>query len=154
MPDHRFVKPVTCYYDGLLVYALTQQTRSNIDWYDYTRAQNVDFNEPLPEITPLTGLIAVKYEREQFWGEFKGRLVAEQDRVSTSFDESTTPGFNVFDLMAGYSPIKSIDLSFALKNIFDVNYFEHLSRPYKNLGEQGMFYEPGRSFRVGLKLRF
>ena len=61
----------------------------------YTRAQNVDFNEPLPEITPLTGLIAVRYEKEKFWGEFKGRLVAKQDRVSTSFDESKTPGFKL-----------------------------------------------------------
>jgi iron complex outermembrane receptor protein len=120
----------------------------------YTRAQNVDFNEPLPEITPFTGLLAVKYDKELYWVEFKGRLVAEQDRISASFDETETPGFNVFDLMAGYSPIKKIDLSFTLKNIFNVNYYEHLSRPYKNLGEQGMLYEPGRSFRVGLKVNF
>ncbi|MCK5702807.1 MAG: TonB-dependent receptor, partial [Cyclobacteriaceae bacterium] len=120
----------------------------------YTHAQNEDFNEPLAEIPPLTGLISIKYEKEKYWTEFKGRFVAEQDRVSESFNESETPGFNVFDLMAGYSPIKNIDINFALKNIFNANYYEHLSRPYQNQSETGMFYEPGRSFRIGLKLRF
>lgn len=120
----------------------------------YTMAQNIDFNEPLPQITPLTGLLAIKFEKETYWAEFSGRFVADQNRVSESFDESATPGFNVFDLMAGYAPTDKIALSFALKNIFDVNYFEHLSRPYKNQSETGMFYEPGRSFRVGLKLSF
>ncbi len=120
----------------------------------YTHAQNIDFNEPLAEIPPLTGLISIKYEKEKYWAEFKGRLVAEQDRVAESFNESTTPGFNVFDLIAGYSPVKNLDISFALKNMFNANYFEHLSRPYINQSETGMFYEPGRSFRIGLKVQF
>ena len=96
----------------------------------------------------------MKYEKKKYWAEFKGRIVAKQDKVSESFDESESPGFNVFDLMAGYSPIKNIDISIALKNMFNANYYEHLSRPYKNLSESGMFYEPGRSFRVGVKLSF
>ncbi len=120
----------------------------------YTHAQNVDFDEPLAEIPPLTGLLSIKYEKEKYWTEFKGRFVAEQDRVSESFNESETPGFNVFDLMAGYSPIKNIDINFALKNMLNTNYFEHLSRPYQNQSETGMFYEPGRSLRIGLKLQF
>lgn len=140
-------------FDAELGYNFTKAFSGLIGGF-YTHAQNEDFDEPLSEIPPLTGLFSVKYEKPKYWAEFKGRLVAEQDRVSTSFNESSTPGFSVFDLMAGYSPTKNIDINFALKNMFNVNYYEHLSRPYKNLSENGMFYEPGRSFRIGLKVRF
>lgn len=140
-------------FDAEIGYNFTTAFSAMIGAY-YTMAQNVDFDEPLPEIPPLTGLFSLKYEKPKYWGEFKGRMVAEQDRVSESFDETASPGFSVYDLMAGYSPTKNIDLTFALKNMFNANYFEHLSRPYKNQSENGMFYEPGRSFRIGLKLRF
>ena len=140
-------------FDAEIGYNFTDAFSAMIGAY-YTLAENVDFDEPLPEIPPLTGLFSLKYEKPDYWGEFKGRIVAAQERVSESFNESTSPGFSVFDLVAGYSPIKNIDLTFALKNMFNANYYEHLSRPYKNQSENGMFYEPGRSFRVGLKLRF
>lgn len=140
-------------FDIELGYYFTEDFSGMIGAF-YTHAQNVDFNEPLAEIPPFTGLISIKYGKERYWAEFKGRFVAEQDRVSESFNESETPGFNVFNLMAGYSPINNLDINFALKNILNANYYEHLSRPYQNQSESGMFYEPGRSFRVGLKLRF
>ncbi len=140
-------------FDVEIGYQFTEDFSGRIGSY-FTRAQNVDFKEPLPEIPPLAGLFALKYERQKYWAEFKGRLVAKQDRVAASFNETASPGFNVFDLMAGYSPTKNIDISLALKNIFNANYYEHLSRPYKNLSETGMLYEPGRSLRIGLIVRF
>lgn len=140
-------------FDMELGYSFTKDFSGLLGAF-YTYAQNEDFNEPLPEIPPLTGLISIKYEKEKYWAEFKGRFVAEQDRVSESFDESETPGFKVFDLMAGYSPVKNIDINFALKNMFNANYYEHLSRANQNPIETLMLYEPGRSFRVGLKFRF
>jgi len=140
-------------FDILLGYQFTSDLSGSMGSY-YTRAQNVDFDEPLPEIPPLTGLFSIKYDKEKYWGEFKGRLVANQDLVAESFDEAKSPGFNVFDIMAGYTPIKNIEINFTLKNMFNANYYEHLSRPYNNLSETGMFYEPGRSLRIGLKVRF
>ncbi len=120
----------------------------------YTRAQNVDFDEPLPEITPLTGLFSLSFEKEKYFIEWNGRVVAKQDRVAASFDESPSPGFQVWDLTGGYSPFRYITLTLAIRNIFNANYYEHLSRPYKNLAEKDMFYEPGRQFKLGLKLQF
>jgi len=140
-------------FDAEIGYNISKELSTTLGAF-YTQAENIDFGEPLPQITPLTGLVAVKFKKETYWTEVSGRFVADQNRVSASFDESKTPGFNVFDLMAGYSPTSTILVSFALKNIFDANYFEHLSRPYKNQSETGMFYEPGRSFRVGLKVQF
>jgi iron complex outermembrane receptor protein len=120
----------------------------------YTRAQNVDFNEPLPEIPPFAGIFSLLFKKQKVWTEFKGRIAASQEKVSESFNESETPGFEVFDLLAAYTPWKNITFSLQLKNIFNENYYEHLSRSYKNHSEQMMFYEPGRQFRIGLKLNF
>ena len=140
-------------FDMEIGYNFTKAFSGSIGSY-YTNAENVDFDEPLSEIPPLTGIVAFKYAKEKYWTEFRGRLVAKQDRVATSFDEATSPGFNVFDLMGGYSPMKNIAINLALKNIFNANYYEHLSRPYNNQRETGMFYEPGRSFRIGLTVKF
>ena len=140
-------------FDMEIGYNFTEALSGTIGSY-YTRAENVDFNEPLSEIPPLTGIFSIKYKKEKYWTEFRGRLVAEQNRVAESFDESTSPGFSVFDLMAGYSPIKNIDINLALKNLLNANYYEHLSRPFDNQSETGMLYEPGRSFRIGLTVRF
>ncbi len=120
----------------------------------YTRAQNVDFNEPLPEITPLTGLFSLSFEKENYYIEWRGRIVAKQDKISESFDETETPGFQVWNLTAGYTPVKLLTFTLAVRNIFNANYYEHLSRPYKNLTEQNMFYEPGRQLKIGVKLSF
>ncbi len=140
-------------FDMEIGYKFTAAFSGKIGSY-YTYAENVDFDEPLSEIPPLTGIISLKYTKEKYWAEFRGRLVAEQDRVATSFDEATSPGFSVFDLMASYSPVKNIDINLALKNILNSNYYEHLSRSYNNQSETGMFYEPGRSLRIGLTIRF
>jgi iron complex outermembrane receptor protein len=140
-------------FDVGVGYSFTKSLSMNVGAY-YTYAQNMDFDEPLPEIPPLTGLVSIRFNKPSYWLEFKGRFVAEQSRVAESFDESASPGFNVFDLMAAYTPVKSLDINFALRNIFDTNYFEHLSRPYKNQTEKSMLYEPGRSFRIGLRYRF
>ncbi|MDZ7607681.1 MAG: TonB-dependent receptor [Cyclobacteriaceae bacterium] len=120
----------------------------------YTRAQNRQFDEPLAQITPFTGLLSASFTKEKYWMEFKGRLVADQERVAASFDEDTTPGFGVYDFMAGYRPFHSLDITLTFKNLFDNNYYEHLSWPYNNQPEQSQLYEPGRSMRIGAKFRF
>ena len=140
-------------FDAEIGFNLTNELSMLLGGY-YTFAHNDDFDEPLPEIPPLTGLASIRYSKSNHWVEFKGRIVAEQARVAESFDEQSTPGFSVFDLMGGYTVSKNFDVTLALKNIFNANYFEHLSRPYRNQSETGMFYEPGRSVRIGLKMRF
>jgi iron complex outermembrane receptor protein len=140
-------------FDAELTYKLTEAFLANVGGY-FTHAQNVDFDEPLAEIPPLTGLAAIRYEKQGVRVEFAGRFVAKQARVAPSFDESETPGFNVFDFTITYKPLKNLNTSLALRNIFDANYYEHLSRPYKNQSEGGMFYEPGRSLRVGIGYKF
>ena len=119
----------------------------------YTYAQNVTWDEPFSEITPFTVNTALTYNTKKINARLNGRIVAEQDRVSTTFNESTTPRFSVFDFYITYSPWKMLDINFAVTNIFDKNYVEHLSRAYKAMDTQSLYWEPGRSFNIGLKLK-
>jgi len=120
----------------------------------YTYGQNVSWDEPLAEITPLTFQTALAYHAELFNAEIHGRIVDEQDRVAASFNESRTPGFAVFDFYADYKAFGVLDIMFSVRNIFDKNYVEHLSRAYKGMDIQSLYFEPGRSFNIGLKYSF
>ncbi len=120
----------------------------------YTYGQNVSWDEPLAEITPLTFQTALAYHAELFNAEIHGRIVDDQDRVAASFDESRTPGFAVFDFYADYKAFGALNIMFSVRNIFDKNYVEHLSRAYKGMDIQSLYFESGRSFNIGLKYSF
>ncbi|HHE65459.1 MAG TPA: TonB-dependent receptor, partial [Bacteroidetes bacterium] len=92
----------------------------------YTYGQNKDFDEPLPQINPLTAHLSLKYEKEKYWINFKSRLVDEQTRIAESFKEEETPGFATFDISAGFKPFKRFTVGGAILNIFDKAYYEHL----------------------------
>lgn len=120
----------------------------------FTHAQNLDWNEPLAEVSPLEATLGVRYERESWWADVRGRFVDNQDRISTIFNETTTPGFSVFDFRAGVEPLKGVSLGAAVQNIFNRQYREHLNRAYRNLPTQGVIYEPGRNFTLFAKYSF
>ncbi len=120
----------------------------------YTYAQNITLDEPLPEIPPFTVNAGLKYSTSNFNAQLNARMASEQNRISETFNESATPGFSVFDLFVSYKPWKFMEVNAAVTNIFDVNYVEHLSRPYKNMDISSLYYEPGRSFNIGIKFLF
>jgi iron complex outermembrane receptor protein len=74
--------------------------------------------------------------------------------LQESFGESVSEAFNVLDMSIFFKPIDQITFGFAVDNILDENYYEHTGRPYKNLDESSLFYEPGRNFKLSLKFRF
>lgn len=120
----------------------------------YTHAHNQDWDEPLAQITPLEGSLGIKYQRERWWTDLRSRFVAEQNRVSPTFGETTTPGFQTYDLRMGAEVLPGLNLGFSILNILDANYYEHLSWAYRNMPEQGILYEPGRNFALLLKYDF
>ncbi len=120
----------------------------------YTRAQNLDWDEPLAEIPPLEGIAGLKYERARWWVDGRGRFVDQQDRTAASFAETTTPGFSVFDLRAGWKPTGALTLGLAVRNLFDRHYYEHLNRSFVNMPESGVLFEPGRNVSLFARLSF
>lgn len=122
----------------------------------YTWAKNADWNEPLPEIPPLQGELALRYTHRSgnYWGEVNGRLAAKQDRIAASFGETATPGFTVYNFLSGFKPVRFLEFNFGVLNIFDVTYYEHLNRRYNNMPEDEILYEPGRNITFNVKLHY
>ncbi len=120
----------------------------------YTYAQNLSWAEPLSEIPPFSVITSFTYHAEKLTARLNGQLVSSQNRVSHSFNESTSPGFSVFDCYVTYTPLKFLSLNASVTNIFNRNYVEHLSRPYRNMSTKSEYFEPGRSFNIGIKFLF
>ncbi len=81
--------------------------------------------------------------------------MAEQNKISTSFGETVTPGFTTFDLSAGVKPFKGFSVGAAVLNIFDTDYYEHLNFSYRNSDLlSGRIYEPGRNFTLYITYSF
>lgn len=120
----------------------------------YTYAQNTSWDEPLSEIPPFTVNTFLAYKNKKIDTRLHARIASKQDRISESFNESETPGFSVFDFYFTCHPWKFLDVNVAVTNIFDVNYVEHLSRAYKSMDTQSLYFEPGRSFNIGVRINF
>lgn len=121
----------------------------------YTRAQNEDLDEPLAQIPPFMANLGIKFEENKFWIALNSRMVAKQNRISASFMEEETPGFGTLDLRAGVTPFPNFSIGFAVLNIFDKAYYEHLNYSYKNSNtSSGHIYETGRNFTTYLKYKF
>ncbi len=117
---------------------LSAAYRFDIGYYmssslSYTRGTNLVDDEPLPEMPPLEANVVLGYEhwRKRVRIELDGRFAARQNRVSSLYGEEETPGFSVFGgeielrLLDHFRVIAGID------NIFDEQYYEHLSRREK-----------------------
>ena len=137
---------------GLKVFFLKRFT-ANID-LSYVYAENLDFNEPLPEIAPFTSLFTLTYKKKNLSINLQNEYQAKQTRVSELVGERESEEFTVFNISASYLFFKKLKFGLALDNIFDVNYYQHLSRPYKNMDTTSMFYEPGRNFKIFIKYTF
>ncbi len=122
----------------------------------YTYAQNISWDEPLPEIPPFTINAAFGYKSGKVDTEVRARYAAEQKRVSESFAETTTPSFIVVDMAASYAPLDFMEINGSITNLFNTNYVEHLSRAYKNMGPNtgSLYYESGFSFNIGVRFKF
>ncbi|SNR52509.1 iron complex outermembrane recepter protein [Lutibacter agarilyticus] len=121
----------------------------------YTYAQNKDFDEPLPQIPPFMAILGLKFEESNYFLALSSRLVAKQDRISTTFMEEESPSFTTVDFRAGYQPVQGLSIGAAVLNIFDEAYYEHLNYSYKNSSIlSGRIYEPGRNFTVFVKYSF
>ena len=126
---------------------------ANLD-LSYVYAENLDLNDPLPETAPFTSLFTLAYKTKKLQVNLTNEYQAKQTRVSDLVGERESEEFTVFNINASYLFFEKLNIGLAVDNIFDVNYYRHLSRPYKNMDTTSMFYEPGRNFRLFLKYGF
>ena len=120
----------------------------------YTYAQDVERDEPLPEIAPLDvnyNLIG-NFLNDKLSTSLRFRFVADQNRNSTEFGETPTPSFTLVDVNIGYQILNDLRLDAGVQNIFDENYYEHLNRSVG--GTINPIFAPGRNVFVNLNYNF
>lgn len=121
----------------------------------YTKARNVDFDEPLPLVSPFTTMASIRYKKEKFWLDLRARFSAEQSEIAPSFGETVTPSYKTFDFRAGVEPINGLSVGIAVLNIFDETYYDHLTFSYRNSNtNSGRIFDPGRNFTAYVKYKF
>lgn len=122
----------------------------------YVYTENKDFNESLPLTPPFSTRLKLGYELEKFWLNFQGNLVAHQNKISKSFDETTSNSYETLDFKAGFKPLDGLNIGFGLLNIFDRNYNIHQSYSFNNQAgfTRTPITEPGRNGTIFVSYTF
>ncbi len=122
----------------------------------YVYARNKDFNESLPLIPPFTSKFSIGYQKDKFWANAQYNVISKQSEIATSFRETATNGYNTLDIRSGFKPFKNTVLGFAVLNVFDKNYHNHLNFSFINQANFGRIpiNEPGRNISVFLQFSF
>ncbi|WP_299363586.1 TonB-dependent receptor [Winogradskyella sp.] len=120
----------------------------------YTYGQDMERDEPLPEIAPLDlrYVLSGSYFKNKLSPEIAFRYVAEQSRISNEFGETVTPSFTLLDINIGYEISDKLSINAGVNNLFDENYYEHLNRSVR--GTNDPIFAPGRNVFANLNLTF
>jgi iron complex outermembrane receptor protein len=166
--DYIYLSPSSMFEDGLRVYDYMQQDsklyggeihlnkNTSIDWLsyytsiEYVFAESMD-GEALPFISPLTLNQVFNIDfGNNYSVEIDFIAKAKQSRVSL-FEEETD-GYSVLNLSGNYKTefmTNDLNLFWRISNVFDKEYYDHLSR-LKTAGIEQM----GRNISVGLTYNF
>lgn len=119
----------------------------------YTYGSDLQREDPLPEIAPLDlrFLLSGSYFSQRLKPYITFRYVMEQSRISSEFGESVSPSFVLFDLGASFQLNRKLRFTAGVQNLFDVLYYEHLSRSVRDASKLPI-YAPGRCFFLSFNL--
>ena len=120
----------------------------------YTYAQDLELDQPLPEIAPLD----LRYNLNGSY--FEGKLqpsaslrhVMKQDRISTEYGETVTPAFTLLDVAVSYDITPVIRFTTGVNNLINETYYEHLSRSVS--ATTNPIYARGRNVSFSLNVNF
>jgi iron complex outermembrane receptor protein len=107
------------------------------------------YSTNLPEMPPLTGRLAARWQDTRLFFEAEGIASASQTNVDEDLNEAETPGWGIVNLKTGYSS-GHWRIQLILANIFNRTYHEHFSylrNPYRS---GYIINEPGRNLSLTL----
>ncbi len=120
----------------------------------YTYAQDLELDEPLPEISPMDVryVLSGNHLKGKLIPEIAFRYVMEQSRISEEFGETATPSFALLDVKVRYNITNDFRVNAGINNLLDKNYYEHLNRSLR--GTQDPIYAPGRNAFINMSFNF
>jgi iron complex outermembrane receptor protein len=120
----------------------------------YTYGQDLERDEPLPEIAPLDlrYQLTGTYLDNRLRPQLVLRHAAKQSRTSNEFGETATPAFTLLDVRVEYALSNQLSVNLGVNNLFDEAYFEHLNRSVR--GTMDPIFAPGRNVFANLNFSF
>ena len=111
----------------------------------YTYAQDLEREQPLPEIAPLDlrYTLSGSFMEGKLKPELVFRHVLRQNRIAAEYGETETPSFSLLNLQTTYVSSKKTRFTLGINNLLDTNYYEHLNRSVS--GSINPIYAPGRN---------
>jgi iron complex outermembrane receptor protein len=119
----------------------------------HTRGRNDTEDTDLAEIPPLKGFAALRYDVGTWFGEVEGVFAGKQDKIDAAVREQATGGWGIFNLKAGFVA-KGVRVLAGIRNLFDKQYFEHLSYLRDPFATGAKVPEPGRTLYANLQYAF
>lgn len=110
-------------------------------------------SDNMPEMPPLWGRAAARYDDGRFWAELEGVFSAAQDEVDTDLKEEPTPGWGICNLRLGLR-WKGFSVTASANNLFDRYYVEHLSYQRDPFRSGVRVPEPGRNITLTVGWRY
>jgi iron complex outermembrane receptor protein len=138
--------------DGTAALSSRFYLAGNLSWVRGTKDTNPGLgleSDKLAEMPPLTGRLALRWQKPTLFFEVEGLAAAAQDEVDADLSELETPGWAILNLRAGWSS-GSWRVRAALENVLDRTYREHFSSVRNPYRSGVVVNEPGRSFTVML----
>lgn len=132
----------------------------------YVYAENDTMNVPLAQTPPLEVKLGSDYTTGNWTMGGVLRAVARQSRIHYNYGNivgldraSATPGFATLGINASFKPNKSSQVSFGIDNLFDRDYYEHISRTDASISGYTVststaINELGRTFWVKAQANF
>ena len=101
-------------------------------------------SENLAEMPPLTGRLGVRWQSPRYFAELEGVGATQQDKVDTDLNEERTPAWGIVNIKTG-ATYRHWRLMLIFENLFNRNYYDHLSYQRNPFRSGFTVYEPGRS---------
>ena len=133
----------------------------------YAHGRNEDTGQPINSVNPLTAVMGLGYEQQNYGALVSWTLVKSKDQVDdTSYfapdgtsKQFKSPGYGVVDLTGFYKVTKDVTVNAGLYNLTDKKYWNWDDvRGYDSVGEAGVLNPanmerltaPGRNFSINL----
>jgi len=119
--------------------------------------ENEELGVPLDSVDPFTAVAGVRYrnQRTGWGGEFRGRYVAEKERVS-QIGFFRPEDHTTFDALLSYEVVPSFTFNAGVFNIFNESYFnpQDVRQVLASNPNLELFRSPGRYFSMNATVRW
>jgi len=108
----------------------------------------------LAEIPPLKTRLAVKYDNGTVFGQVEGIYASPQEDVDTDLNEQKTKSYYVVNIKTGINAGNRAFIGIGIDNLFDKNYYTHLSYLRNPFSSGSKVPEPGRFVYMNVSYKF